>query len=245
MKIKYALALTLALLLALLADPVSAGDASTPRTMGDLLGAGGPLMYVLYALSFLSVCLIFYYFLTLRKDVIVPGSLVKEFEEKKKDLEIMGRICAEDDSPLAKIVGAGVETLRKQNSTYAMVKDAVEDEGSRQGGILWQRIQYLQDIVVIAPMVGLLGTVQGMIQSFGALYAENMTPKPTLIAHGVAMALITTAAGLVIGIFSMMVYSYFRGRVNHLISELEGASSRISRELIRLSKPEETGEGGK
>jgi biopolymer transport protein ExbB len=202
-------------------------------------------MYVLYALSFLSVFLIFYYFFSLRKEVIAPNSLVKEFEEKKKDLEVMGRICAEDDSPLAKIIGAGVETLRKQNSTYAMVKDAVEDEGSRQSSLLWQRIQYLQDIVVVAPMVGLLGTVQGMIQSFGALYAENMTPKPTLIAHGVAMALITTAAGLVIAILSMIVYSYFRGRVNLLISDLESASSRISRELIRLSAPEKDDQGAK
>jgi biopolymer transport protein ExbB len=85
-------------------------------------------------------------------------------------------------------------------------------------------------------MVGLLGTVLGMIVSFGALNAENMSPKPTIIANGVAMALITTAAGLVIAIPAMLGYAYFRGRVNRLISELESKSGRLSRNLSEFIK---------
>lgn len=216
--------------------------ASPSPTLGDIIEKGGPVMYVLLLLSFIAVCLIFYYLFSLRADLIVPQSMMSQFEEKKKDLDMMSQICAEDDSPLSKIISAGIETARRPNSNYAMLRDAIEDEGVRQTGRLWNRIQYLQDIAVVSPMVGLLGTVVGMIKSFGALYAENVTPKPTIIAQGISMALITTAAGLIIGIFSMIIYSYFRGCVNRLVSELESASGKVSREMIKLASTPESKE---
>lgn len=201
-------------------------------TLGDIISKGGPLMYVLLFLSFLAFCLIFYYLFSLRTEVVAPKNLIKQLEEKKKDIEILSQICSENESPLAKIVAAGLETAKKTDAGYDSIKDSVEDEGARQAGALWNRIQYLQDIAIISPMVGLLGTVLGMIKSFGALYSENITPKPTIIAQGIAMALITTAAGLVIGIFSMIVYSYFRGIVNKLVAELESISGKLCREII-------------
>jgi biopolymer transport protein ExbB len=76
-------------------------------------------------------------------------------------------------------------------------------------------------------MIGLLGTVIGMINSFMSLTAEVATPRPTVIASGVSMALITTAAGLIIGITAMILYSYFRIRIQNLIVSLENASSKI------------------
>jgi biopolymer transport protein ExbB len=202
-------------------------------------------MYVLYILSFVALCLVFYYFFSLRREAVVPASLMAQFDEKKKDLAVIGEICAEDESPLSKIVLSGIETLKKPNCTYAMMRDALEDEGARQGSMLWQRIQYLQDIAIISPMVGLLGTVIGMIISFGRLQAENMTPRPTIVAQGISMALITTAAGLIIGISAMLVYAYFRGRVNNLIAELEASAAKVSRELFRYLVAEPSGKEDK
>ncbi len=223
--------------------PLAAQDSAPAATLGDLMEKGGPVMYVLLFLSFVAVCLVFYYIFSLRLDIIAPPSLLTQFEEKKKDLDVMAQICKDDDSPLAEVISSGIEMLRKPNCSYDMLHDAIEDEGSRQAGRLWHRIQYLQDVAVISPMVGLLGTVVGMIRSFGALSAENITPKPTIIAQGISMALITTAGGLIIGILSMIVYAYFRGRVNGLVSDLEGASNKISREMSKLAAtPEKSGE---
>lgn len=212
---------------------LSAASGAGPSLL-EMTMKSGPLMIVLFLLSFATLCLTFYFFFSLREKLIVPEHLATEFEEKKKDLEIMGRICKDDDSPLAKIILAGIETVRKPNITYAILRDAIEDEGSRQGAILWNRIQFLQDIVVIAPMVGLLGNVLGMIRAFGALSAEMATPRPTIIASGVALALTTTFVGILIGVFAMMFYAYFRTRVNDLISKLESNSNKISRELFRF-----------
>ncbi len=208
-------------------------------TLGEIIAKGGSVMIILLALSFVAACLIFFYLLSLRKDIVIPESLLRQFEEKRKDLEMMTRICEDDNSALSLVIAAGVEAAKRQSSTYEMVRDSIEDEGARQASKLWNRIQYLQDIAVIAPMVGLLGTVIGMIKSFGALYSENITPRPTLIAQGVSMALITTAAGLLIGIVSMLVYSYFRGVVNRLVADLESAAGKVSRQMpIASEKPE-------
>lgn len=233
------------------ADAAGAGDAKVsqavpadnsipkPSTLGEMLDKGGPLMPVLYALSFIALCLIFYYMFSLRMELVVPEPLAAQIEEavKKKDMLLIEEICSKNDTPLSKVVKSGVEVILKPHANYTIMKDAMEDEGARQGNILWHRIQYLQDIAIVSPMVGLLGTVFGMIVSFGALNTENMSPKPTIIANGVAMALITTAAGLVIAIPAMLAYAYFRGRVNRLISELESKSGRLSRNLAEFIKP--------
>jgi len=218
----------------------ASAENSNPKssTLGEMLDKGGPLMPVLYTLSFVALCLTFYYMFSLRMELVMPESLAGQIEEavKKKDMLLVGEICAKNDAPLSKVVKAGVEVILKPHANYTIMKDAMEDEGARQGNILWHRIQYLQDIAIVSPMVGLLGTVFGMIVSFGALNTENMSPKPTIIANGVAMALITTAAGLVIAIPSMLAYAYFRGRVNGLISELESKSGRLSRNLSEFIK---------
>ncbi|HCE45098.1 MAG TPA: MotA/TolQ/ExbB proton channel family protein [Lentisphaeria bacterium] len=206
--------------------------------LGEMLNKGGPLMPALYALSFLAVCLIFYYLLSLRRELIVPTPLLNQIEEavKKKDVLLLEEICLKNDAPLAKVVLSGIEVVKSPHATYEMIKDAMEDEGSRQAGTLWERIQYLQDIAIVSPLVGLLGTVIGMIISFGALQSEAMTPRPTLVAKGVAIAFTNTAAGLVIAIPAMLIYAFFRGRVKGIITELESRSSRISRMMLDIVK---------
>jgi len=81
-------------------------------------------------------------------------------------------------------------------------------------------------------MVGLLGTVLGMIKSFMGLNAELATPRPTVIASGVSMALITTAAGLIIGILAMILYSFFRARINRILTELENSCNKVAVEMM-------------
>ena len=108
------------------------------------------------------------------------------------------------------------------------IRDVVEEEGARQAGILWHRIQYLQDIAVVAPMIGLLGTVLGMLQAFTG-FGVDQTAQTLKLASGVSQAMITTAGGLIVGITCLVVYSLFRGYVNRLVSNLEMACTQVIR----------------
>ena len=115
---------------------------------------------------------------------------------------------------------------------YSYLCDAVEDEGVRQAGLLWQRLQYLMDIAVIAPMVGLLGTVWGMMVSFSGLESGvSFVNKADALANGVAQAMYTTFGGLIVGIFAMSMYDFMRGRLSKLISGMEGACDSVLRRL--------------
>lgn len=221
----------------------SAGSLFAQETVGatadkvDLLAIfdkGGIIMYVLLLLSFVASCLVFYYLLTLRNSVVVPKEFIVQAENaiNQKDFEVLAQVCEENSSPASKIIAAGANIFLRSKNNYQMIKDAIEDEGVRQAGLLWHRIQALQDIAVIAPMVGLLGTVLGMIKSFMGLNAESATPRPTVIASGVSMALLTTAAGLIVGIVAMILYSVFRARINKILTELENSCNKIAVDMM-------------
>ena len=235
---------TVSLFLFSLSLPLSAADGSAAAKVDILavLDKGGVVMYLLLLLSFIASCLIFYYLLTLRNSVVVPKEFIVQAEDaiNQKDFEMLAKVCEESNSPASKIIAAGANIFLRSKNNYQMIKDAVEDEGVRQAGLLWHRIQALQDIAVIAPMVGLLGTVLGMIKSFMGLNAESATPRPTVIASGVSMALITTAAGLIIGILAMIIYSFFRARINKILTELENNCNKITVEMMVVDSDTES-----
>jgi len=204
------------------------------ETFAQLLGKGGPIMIPLYALSFIGVCLIFYYFFSLRIEILAPKDFMQKAENAliDKDIELLMGICDDDNSVISGIIESGLP-LAKKSTNFLLVKSLIEDEGSRQSSLLWQRINYLYDIAVISPMIGLLGTVLGMMQSFIGLQAESAIPQQTQITSGISMALITTAAGLVIGIVAMIIYAYFRGRLTRIIAEIEYRCNKL---LILISE---------
>ncbi len=201
---------------------------SSAESFAKLLNKGGPVMYPLYALSFVGVCLIFYYLFTLRIDLLAPKDFITKAESAlyEKDYELLEGLCKNNSNMLSNIIEDGV-TLAKKSKKYTIIRGIIEDEGARQSSLLWQRIHYLYDIAVIAPMLGLLGTVIGMMRSFIGLQTESAIPQQTQITSGISMALITTAAGLVIGIVAMIIHSYFRGRLTRLIAELEYRCNKI------------------
>jgi len=117
--------------------------------------------------------------------------------------------------------------LHSDSTDLVIMKEIMEGEGSRQASSVQGQIQYLLDIAVISPMVGLLGTVIGMLNTFNVVALDIAKAKPVLLAAGVSQALVTTAAGLVVGIPAMVFYAYFRGRSTSLLSDMEVASSKI------------------
>jgi biopolymer transport protein ExbB len=118
-------------------------------------------------------------------------------------------------------------TTKNPNADFQEVREIAETEGTRIAASLSNRVTYLADIGTIAPLVGLLGTVMGIVRSFGALGAGIGTERYAQLSRGVSEALINTAAGLAVGIFAIIFYAFFRGRVTRLISELEAAVAHL------------------
>ena len=156
-----------------LAQAGSAAEANPPSdmlTLAELMRMGGWLMYVLAALSVLGVALIVYYTLVLRSRAIAPPAQALRLRELLK--EKRGReardLCAQQPTALASVASAGLDFLKENpNAKSGMLKEIMESEGSRQAGRMQNMIHYLLDLSAVAPMVGLLGTVIGMLPGLG------------------------------------------------------------------------------
>jgi len=223
------------LLFPCLAPAADEAEAAQLTSLQDIIEAGGWPMKVIIALSIIAIFLVIFFLFTLRANALYPKAFIREAEDaaEEGDIEALEAICQDNDSAAAHIIGAAAEQIAgEQRTDYMILRDAIEDAGARQAGVLWQRIQWLQDIAVVAPMVGLLGTVLGMLQAFAGVQAEIGIVKPTALAQGVAKALITTAGGLIVGIGAMILYALFRGWVNKLTGGLEHACGRVLRRLI-------------
>ena len=231
----------------------SKSDSKTPEkaavTQSELEGRlslrkifrdGGWVMYVIAALSFVALALIIFYLLTMRESVVFPKGFLMEAQDlaASGDLEGLRGLCKANACPAARIVEASLEqAVDGRPLDYERLRDAMEDEGARQAGFLWQRLQYLMDVAVIAPMVGLLGTVWGMMISFGGIESgADFAKKAETMANGISQAMYTTFGGLIVGIFAMALYDVFRGHLNRLVSAMESACGTVLRKLTFVEK---------
>ena len=209
---------------------VGTPDATGVGTLWSVLVSGGVFMLPLAALLFLATLLIFIYLLTLRRGAVVSRRYLEICEALMRKRDYLGLLAVSNrhGEAVARVVQAML-AFAKDNptATVANVREIAETEGMRQVSSLSHRITYLADVGTIAPMVGLLGTVSGMIHSFGALATDLATSKPMMLAQGVSEALVCTASGLVVGIVAFTGYAYFRGRVQRLTADLEAASTQI------------------
>lgn len=224
----------------LLAAPENGTETSGGMT--TILQQGGNTLIVLLVLSIFFVTLSLFLLMTLRNEIMAPKGFLQDAEAaaKDKDLEALKAICSNSSSPAAKIIGAAAEEIvMNPDVSYNAVRDSVEDEGNRQAGNIYQKVQYLMDIAVVAPMIGLLGTVLGMREAFSGLRVDIGSSNPVNLADGVSKALITTAAGLILGITAMVVHSYFRGRVHDLLSGLENSCGKILRVFAKQGQDSE------
>ena len=189
-------------------------------TIEDIMVRGGWLMNVIAAFATSSSSVYF-------------DAMMKFTTTEDGDVEGLRDLCLNNGSCAAKIIGAALEQCEDGHvAEHVVLRDAMEDEGGRQAGMLWQRLQYLMDIAVIAPMVGLLGTVWGMMVSFSGLESGvSMINKADTLANGVSQAMYTTFGGLIVGIFAMAMYDLMRGRLNKLIGGMESACNSVLRRL--------------
>jgi len=208
-------------------------------SFGELFRKGGPLMYPLAAMSILTLAFAVYGFVVLREAQVVPDDLRRDViaHLRSGSLREARTACGERPCPLSEITLSGLDYLETEEVNAPMLKDLIEGEGTRQAVSIQQQTQYLMDIAVVAPMIGLLGTVFGMIRAFNVVSLDLAKAKPTLLAAGVAEALITTAGGLIVGIPAMLLFFYFRTRASKLISRLESTSTEVLTLLLRKVQP--------
>src|SRR5438477_6965503 len=214
------------------------------KTIMETLIAAGWVMGVLFALSVFFVMLVIVYMLTIRRGAVVSSGFMATADALLRKRDYLGLLAVSNrhGEAIARVVQKMLDfTTKNPNADLAQVREIAETEGTRVAASLNNRVTYLADIGMIAPLLGLLGTVLGIIRSFGALGADLGTARYVLLSKGISEALVNTCAGLAIGIPAMMFYAFFRGRAQKLISELEAASTHVLALLsLQYGRPQRT-----
>ncbi len=209
-------------------------------TLWQVLESGGVVMIPLGFLSILALALILIYLFTLSRRSIVTGRYMQTADALIRKRDYLGLLAVSNrhNEAVATVIQRTMDFLTKNpKASLAEAREIAQTEGMRITSSMNRQISYLADIGAIAPMLGLLGTVLGMIQSFSVVANDMAATRPMMLADGVAEALVTTAAGLVIGIPAMAAYAFFRGRVQSLTSDLETATTQLMAQIGANSTP--------
>ncbi len=193
--------------------------------MWELIEAGGWLMIPIVGSSLLALAIIGERFWTLQRARVVPRDLVSEVWSalRANRLDADALRALRQHSPLGRVLAAGIH---HRHQSRAAMMDGVEDAGRHEAHALERYLNTLGTIAAITPLLGLLGTVIGMIKVFAAITAVGLG-DPAALAGGISEALITTAAGLTVAIPSLIAYRYFRGLVDQLVMDMEQESLRL------------------
>lgn len=204
--------------------------------MLDLLFKGGYIMVPLLFCSVLSLAIVIERFINLREERIIP----RAFFNRIKNLLLEGHInealaiCSRSEKPIAKIIEAGI---RKYYYSRDEIREAIEDAGRHESAYLERYLGVLNTIAGIAPLLGLLGTVSGMIKAFNVISIVGVG-QPEKLAGGISEALIATAAGLTVAIPTLVFHNYFAERADRLVLEMEKRSIELT-EIIAQSQRDE------
>ena len=200
----------------------------------------GPLLLLL---SFVMVALIMMNAMQVRRDVLLPQSFVEAFEQHltAKDYQRAYETAKTDDSFVARVLEAG---LRKLNRGYNEAIEGMQEVGEDENMALEHRISYLRLIAEIAPMIGLMGTVWGMIGAFEEIATSVSQPKPKDLARNIYTALFTTFEGLMIAIPAMIAFSMLRNRVSRYVLEVGMISESMMARFAVVGKTQQQTSGG-
>lgn len=199
---------------------ILAADGARSSVFKHFVVDGGPITwFVLIPLSVISIALIMHYLITIRRGTQTPPGLMKAIVAAARhgQLRNIQEIASEDDSMLGQSAYAAAANLPAgREAALAAVDEAVEE----QSGKLMRRIEYLNVVGNISPMIGLLGTVVGMIQAFNRIYAAGgSVPDASQLVGDIAIALVNTFWGLFIAIPGLTAYAFFRNRIDAFAAE--------------------------
>lgn len=218
-------------LLATSANGAETKPVQTQMDFMDVLAKGGPMMYLLGLLSIVTVLLVLMFVLSIRRNSIVSDRFMDTADAMIRKGDYLGLIAFSHrrNECMARITQKTLDFIASNpGMPFENVREVAQTEGSRQSSLLISRITYLSEIGAIAPMIGLLGTVIGMIKAFIEISTGGKQGVREMgLAEGVSEALIATASGLAISILAFLFYAYFRSRVQKYICELEAATTHV------------------
>jgi biopolymer transport protein ExbB len=190
---------------------------------------GGVFMYLILMLSVAMVYLIVDSFLVIRTKKLMPPEVIEKLKGTMHANSVAEaeKVCEENPCAITRILGAGLRVMKR--GKIAM-EEALGEHGAREVSALRTRVSYLNTIATIAPMLGLLGTVSGMIRAFGTIGMVGMG-KASLLADAISEALLTTAGGLIVAIPAMAIFFFLRDRVNSIMVTVEDAVGELIEQL--------------
>jgi len=210
------------------AQPMMQEAPIATKNLLQVMRAGGPMMLPIGLCSFLLLVFVFERAVSLRRGRIIPGPFVERFLDQLRDgqldRESALELCETNRSPIAELFAAAV---KKWGRTSVEVEQAIIDAGERETVGLRKYLRMFNGIVTISPMLGLLGTVFGMISSFNSIATSNAMGRPEQLAAGIGEALLTTAAGLCVAVPALVTHLYFTSRVDQLIMAMDALGQQV------------------
>ncbi len=198
------------------------------KSLLDMVLAGGPLMVPIALGSIVLLIFVFERAVSLRRGRIIPGPFVKrilhQIQHGQLDREQALKLCEENGSPVAKVFAGA---LHKWGRPAVEVEQAILDSGERAVNGLRRYLRVINGVATVTPLLGLLGTVVGMIQAFNEIATANAMGRPELLAAGISQALLTTAAGMTVAIPALIFYLFFISRVDRLIIDIDALAQQL------------------
>ena len=193
--------------------------------MFELIRSGGWVMWPIILCSIAALAITGERLWSLQKKYVTPSNLLAQAQQwlARGELDEARVNLLRESSPLGRILAAG---LINRDHERVIIKEVIEDAGRHVAPELERYLRPLGTIAGVSPFLGLLGTVLGMIQMFSGIGSQGVG-DPSIVAGGIAQALITTAAGLTVAIPSLMFYRYFRGRVDALLLDMEQEALKL------------------
>ncbi len=191
----------------------------------EFLSRGGPVMPVLLAGSILCATLILERAWMLRRARIFPRRIEQQLDALLTEGKVTDAlaVCRASDAPLARIVGDGLEKLEEPKDE---LKESLEASGKKEISTMETRLDLLATLAAVGPLLGLLGTVTGMIRTFMVVGATGLG-DPIRLSRGIAEALLCTAAGMIVAIPAFIFHRYFLNRIDRMALELEEFARRV------------------
>ncbi len=204
-------------------DSLAMGSDAKSIGLLDLLAKGGYMMIPLYLLFVLAIFVFFQKLITLNQASKTPGHLLDQVKVlvQSGQIEKAKMLCAGENTPVANMIAKGVDRI---GSPLKNIEVSIENVGKVEIYKLEKNLGLLATVSGAAPMIGFLGTVTGMIQAFIAIAQEEGMISPKLLSSGIYEAMITTAAGLVVGIIAYLGYNYLVTQVSKLVHNMEYTS---------------------
>lgn len=192
----------------------------------ELFLQGGPVMWPILACSIVALAISIERYFTLRRASIDTRDFMETMRKvlEKNRIQQAIEICDETDAPVARIMKAGI---LKHDRKKEDIRESIDDAGQLEIPRLERYLSALATCAHIAPLLGLLGTVAGMIQAFAQIQHKQGLVNPSDLAEGIGNALVTTAAGLAVAIPTVVIYNYYVTRVDNMVVEMEISSSEL------------------